>query len=354
MLLYVDKKKLKRRKIKIAGIIISCTFALMANIISFKTALHKTTQSLTTYKTLQTTQDWYNKADIVHLFTSKRHKQIKAVLIPEPLNRENAQTIALALSKLPQNSNLILTDDVLEKDYLQQISSLFTLSVTNTTQSENIIVTTDINNIISLINEQKLFPQTLYYKQTIKLQSNSALQQLLDRRFPPIPQPQNTQEKQQQAIQNFADTYRTDLLSLLHSADSRIAFTTQNLMLQNLGICLSSATQTTCSAKPDCSIQQNIHAAQANLQAQTPQKLYLLTSLEEIPVNTVLTKEDGVFFRFGTKETFILPQNTLSIPNNTDIYAYLKQQAGLNPDYNTPDMKFYKFKTTEIHINDNI
>lgn len=355
MLLYVDKKKLKRRKIKIVSITLSCFLILLANIICLKNSLHQTNKSLTSYEPLQITQDWYNNTDVVTTFSEQKSKQIKAILIPQIINRENALTIALAFSKLPPNhTNLIFADDIKEKAYLQRLGTLFTQSSADTAQPNDIIITNNINNITFLISKQKLSPHTINYKQTAKLQNLPALQKLLNQQFPPTPQPQTEQEKQQQAIQNFAKTYRTDLQNLIHASSSYIAFSTRNLILQNLGICLSTAEKTICSIRPDNSLQQNIRIALINLHHQAPQKLFLLTTPEEIPVNAILDADDGILFHYGSKEAFILPQKRGQYPNNTNIYAYLKQQAGLNPDYHTPDMKFYKFKTTEIDINDKI
>ena len=354
MLLYVDKKELRHRKIKLISIILSCFLILLANFICFKTTLHQTNKSLTTYKPLQITQDWYNKAGVVTLFSEKKSKQIKAIIIPQTLNRENVLTIALAFSKFADsNPNLVFADDISEQEYLQQLGALFTQSAAQT-PSNNIVITTDLNNLIPLINKQKLYPHTINYAQTAKLQHLSSLQKLLNQKFPPACQPQTAQEQQLQAIKTFANTHHADLQSLIHSSSRSIAFTTRNLILQNLGVCLSTASKTSCCAEQNKSLQHNIHTALAGLSHHSPQKLFLLTTPEKLSSHTTLDTDDGVFLRYGNDETFILPQKRKQLANNTDIYAYLKQQAGLNPDYNTPDMKFYKFKTTEININDNI
>ncbi len=355
MLLYVDKKKLKRHKIKIICITLSWILIILANIICFKTALHHTSQTLTTYTTLQKKQDWYNNADIVTIFSEKQNKTIKAIIIPKQINRENVLTIALAFSNLPRrNTRLVFANDAPQKQLLQKLGTIFIQASADETPQNTIIITTDINNVISLINEYKLYPNILNHKQSAKLQSIPSIQQLLNQHFPPRAQPQTPQEQQLHAIQNFANTYHTDLQNLINTSPPTIKFTAQNLILQNLGVCISSADQTACSVEPDNSLQQNIRIALASLNAQIPQKLFLLTTLEEIPANTVLADNDGLFFRYGLKKTFILPQKKAQSSNNTNIYAYLKQQAGLNPDYQSPDMKFYKFKTTEININDNI
>ncbi len=352
MLLYVDKKKLKRRKIKIISITLSCILILIANIIHFRTALHQTDQSLTAYTPLQTTQNWYNGADVVTVFSA--HKQIKAILIPQNTNRENTLTIALALSRLPAGKTILtFTEDVSPKNYLQTLSGLFISPEENKTQ-ENVIITTDINQIIPLINELKLTPAALNYRQTANLRTNERLNSFINRHFPPEPQPLGIQEKQQQALEQFAQKYRSDLLKLIQSSENSIAFINKSLLLQHLAVCISSKDKTVCNATAGYSLQKNLHTALAGLHSQTPQKIFLLTTPEEIPFNTVLEKDDGALLRYGTKEAFILPQKKAQNPNNTNIYAYLKQQAGLNPDYHSPDMKFYKFKTTEIDINDNI
>lgn len=355
MLLYVDKKKLKRRKIKIISITLSCILILLANIIHFNKTLHQTDKTLATYKDLQITQNWYNNADTATIFSEKKTKQIKAILIPKTINRENTLTIAFAFSKLlSSENNISFTNDVPEKEYLQKISNLFTQPTTENSLANTILVTTNIDNAAPLIKKEKLYPYTLNYKQAIQLQEMPSLQKLINEKFPLAPKPQSIQEQQQHSIKNFADKYHTDILSLIRTPQKTITFTTQNQILQNLGVCLSSQHKTICSTAPNKSLQLNIRTAIANLQNQKPQKLFLLTPLEEIPLNSPIDTDDGLFFRYGKQESFILPQINHFIPNNTNIYAYLKQQTGLNPDYHTPDMKFYKFKTTEININDNI
>ena len=353
MLLYVDKKKQKRRKIKIFSLILGGALVILANVIHFNTALHQTDKHLTNYKNLQITQNWYDKADVVCLFSDKK-KIIRAIVIPQKITAENLLTTALAFSRLTEPRQITFTNEVPEKEYLSQLYAVMSPQSKDIPSLETIHITTDVSQITQLINRQKLSPSVLHYNQTSKLPENPELQQLIETHFPPLPQPKDKQEEELLAISSFAQTHQKELQNLITSPDKPTAFISQNFMLQNISVCLSSASKTSCSINPDNSLQKNIHTALAHLPNEPVQKLYLLTSLKKISQNDEIPQNDGILFRFEERETYLLSQKGFQNSNISNIYAYLKQQAGLNPEYQSQNMEFYKFKTKEITINDNI
>ena len=87
-----------------------------------------------------------------------------------------------------------------------------------------------------------------------------------------------------------------------------------------------------------------------------PQKLLLLTSNEEIsfPLPLKLDDDDGVLFRYGKLKSFLMPTEWHALTNLKEISAKLKIKAGINPDYTAPDMKFYRFKITEVVLDEEI
>ncbi|MCM1322713.1 MAG: hypothetical protein NC218_00830 [Acetobacter sp.] len=351
MLLYVDKKKQKRHRIKIITITITSILILLANILCFKNAIHHTTQHLSDYQSLQKIHSWYIHANLVYIFTSKANDQVQVITIPQNINKENSYTFALAITKIASaNDHFIFSEDIKNKEYLQKIINL-SISTATTSHPKDIIITTDINTILPQIKKYHLVPTVLNYQQTRKIQQKSHLQQFINQHFPPKKAPKNKLEQEKEALINFTQTHHKELQSIFTKAQT-IPFTSENLLLQNAGVCLNTAQNTYCSTDTKKSLRANIQAALTQF-TETPLQLILLTSQEEISPSTQLEADEGIRFCYGNQESIILPSQKQQT-NNFNIYAYLKQQAGLNPEYYSEEMKFYKFKTTEIDINDNI
>jgi len=353
MLLYVDKKKQRRQRLKIIISALSCFLILFANIFHFTDTLHQTEQHLTDFHPLEHSHPWYNQSDVVIIFTSKGKNTPLAILIPQRLNRENISTIALAFSKLANTSfKITFTPEITEKKSLQKLASIFTQTIPSDSAENNVIVSTQISELLSLINSNNLYPTVLHYQDTQKLQKTAELQTLINTLYPlPLP-PQSRLEKEKQALEHFAAKYHKKLTNFFLPHPESIIFTDKNLFLQNTGICLTTPHKNICQTDEKTSLQLNIQTALKKLPNDTkPQKLILLTSMQEIELQTPLAEDEGVAFRYGERQTLLLPHEK---NEKIDTYTLLKQNAGINPDYQTSDMKFYKFKTMEIDINDNI
>lgn len=353
MLLYVDKKRQRRQRLKIIISILACFLVLCANISRFNITLHQTEQHLTDFHSLEHSHHWYTKSDIVTIFTAKGTETPRAILVPQRLNRENISTIALALSKLTNTSfKITFTPEITEKESLQKLAAVFTQTTPPASAENNVIVSTQMHELLNLINDNNLYPTVLHYQDTQKLKKTAELQKLIDTLYPlPLP-PQSRLEEEQQALKSFAAKYHKELLNFFLPHPEPIIFTDKNLFLQNTGICLTTPHKNICQTDNTASLQLNIQAALKELPNNTkPQKLILLTSMQEISPQTPLAADEGAAFRYGERQTLILPHEKSEKINT---YALLKQNAGINPDYQTSDMKFYKFKTTEIDINDNI
>lgn len=349
MLLYVDKKKQKRRRLKIIITTLASLFFLCANIIFFSTRLQQTKQHLTNFHPQKQTSAWYKNSDIVTIFTQNKHQHPHAIIIPEKINRENLLIIALAFSKMGNTPFTVeLTPDVKESLTLQKLATLYNTSPN--TPKHKIHISTDINALSDLIKTKRLHPTTLHYQNTKKLKQTNELQTLLDTTFPLPAEPQTQLEQEQYALKSFALTYHNELQNFFTDKPQKIAFTNQNLFLQNVGICLMTDQTRICELNNTSSLQANIRTALEKISTK-PQKLLLLTSKQEIKPNTFLAGDEGAIFEYGNRHALLLPHEK---DEKINTYTLLKQKAGLNPDYYSKDMKFYKFKTTEIDINDNI
>lgn len=355
MLLYVDKKKEKRRKLKKISVVFFLALVLIGNILHFKTALHTPQQALTSYSSIRFSQNWYNKAEVVYFFANPDEVQ-QLIVIPKNFNRENTVTTALAFSKLQKNATtLFFTPEVTHQEELQKLAKIFFPSLTiSNADTADILLTTEVNALASIIRQKKLSPIVLNYKRAEKLLNLQLLETFLDTYFPLFPAPADPQEKELLSLRKFAEKYRKELQNLL--LQKQISdFSAQNLFLQNAKICIKTENKTVCRTSSETSLKKNLLKALQSLpEGQSPQKLFFLTSELQIPEFSSLKDNEGLHFRCQNRETMLLPENISALANKNNAFYILKKRAGLNPQYTSPDMTFYKFKTMEIDINDSI
>lgn len=351
MLLYVDKKKQKRRQIKIIISTLAVFLSLIANSICLSKALQQTNKHLTKFSPFEHTQPWYQNSHVVTVFTHKKSTVPLAILIPQTINRENLLTIALAFSKFNHHAfEIEMTSEITQTATLQKLATLFNKKTK--TPAKKIIITTKAEQLNDFIKQNKLFPTALHYQNTKKLKITNELQTFIDSAFPLPKKPQNQLEKEKKALELFTAKYKKEILNLLLAKPQLNAYTSKHLLLQNANICLTTTHKNICETNKNISLKNNLQTAIKKLPKNAPlKKLFLLTSLKEIKINTPLATDEGAAFRYGTKQSLILPHEKNEKINT---YILLKQQAGLNPEYHSKKMKFYKFKTTEININDNI
>jgi len=354
MLIYVDKKKEKQKKIKIISLILCGIFIVLLNIKYYYSSQNSNTQSLTSYQTLKHSNPWYNQSSPIYLFSSKQNPNQNILIIPSELTRENATTIAFILSKLPYSQySLNLTTEVPNKKTIRNITEKV-ITISNTAPS-NITITTDLSNVEDIINDENLYPSISNYKKAQKTLNNSPLNEILNDIFPlPIPVEDDI-KKEQQNLKSFSKD-NLKYLKRLILKQKEPPFTKQYLFLQNVRLCLKSKDKISCSTSTRNSLKKNLAIALQKLKKDTPHKLLLWTS--DFPLDDQSFKElksdEGIYFKSQNRESFLLPQDINTLTNQKDIIYILKQKVGLNPQYTTPDMKFYKFKITEVDLDDNI
>lgn len=408
MLLYIDKKKQKRRRIKIAALTVAAVLFVILNCTHFSTALHQTDKTLLTYHPRPSMAEEYEHSAPVTLFTfisaSVADSAPAVILIPSVANRQNFITTAQAFSQIaPDTTEVQFTPEIKETSALLSLIQIFAPacritesshtavnqpdtipSDTEPSSSRSIIVSSDINAVKAVISAQNLYPHTINYTAALKkfktLEAFSSVKPLLDRLFPLAPKTQGKLAAEQNALRSFAFEHKKELLAAFYlEALSPTAFpqvasparlSTDNLLLQNAPLCLTTREKTACSLDLNASLEKNLKTALHRLSpGQTPFRLSLLTSAIEITPQTILMPDEGLMFRFGSRENLLLPQeiaafrkslaarNRQPVPasaDNAEIFRFLQLRSGLNPDYHNDQMKFYKFKTVEINLNDNI
>ncbi len=361
MLLYVDKKKERQKKIKRSLLIISIIFVICLNFICFSTDLNQTKSRLLEYRAQTSTPQWYTQTEPITILSTPSKTEL-FILIPQHLNRENLSTIAHAFSYIPpQATEIKFTPEINESALLLKLAQIFAPEIKSNNHSTQIIVSSDEDKILELTQSKNYSPKTINYTTSSNTFQNQELQNFLDTYVPLPPITTTTQEQEKENLNRLIKDHKDIILSVIPSKPySTISYpiSSQYILLQNASICLSSQEKKICKLNNDRSLTQNItDSIQKFSSHEKIQKLSLLTSLQEIPIHTPLTQDDGLMFRFEQREHILLPQEIEQSPKEqtaSNIYRYIKQQAGLNPDYNNPKMKFYKFKTVEINIDDNI
>lgn len=215
MLLYIDKKKQKRRRIKIAALTVAAVLFVILNCTHFSTALHQTDKTLLTYHPRPSMAEEYEHSAPVTLFTftsaSAADSAPAVILIPSVANRQNFITTAQAFSQIaPDTTEVQFTPEIKETSALLSLIQIFAPacritesshtavnqpdtipSDTEPSSSRSIIVSSDINAVKAVISAQNLYPHTINYTAALKkfktLEAFSSVKPLLDRLFPLAP-----------------------------------------------------------------------------------------------------------------------------------------------------------------------
>ena len=351
MLLYVDKKAEKRKKIKYTLIASLCIFFIVANIYQFQKSIHIPNQTLSNYTSFTYQENsWYNKTPPITTYSSPNSLQ-KIILIPKTLTREISTEIINIVSQNINNEkpHISILSNTNDSDFLYQIIKTEIPNIELSNSDNSLIISDNYKKIKPLIYQHKLKPSTLAYsKQNII--NNHTLNNLLNQRFPLPNTPNNKLDKEQEALKNFIINHSNELNNLLNNKSfTEQKLSHQNLLLQNTFFCIKTNTQTYCNLKDDISLFKAISNIINEIPAtQKIENLILITSFQETTPNN-LSPNAGLLFRFNNRQSIILPQDIKNEPFQT-----IKQQAGINPLYTSNKMKFYQFKTVEMKKDDNI
>lgn len=354
MLLYVDKKKQKRRRVKIITAVLAGCFVLFANIVLFYSMLDKADMALVDSPSLQGKSTAVSEADAntIGLFSSKNNASPEIVIISKEINRFNLITTAYVFSKLsPTVKNVYFSPEVKSREYLLRLLRVYLPDVRLSDAKDGVIITTDYELFADVIQQNKLSPKIFYYSHAQRQQKPAVLDKLLNEKFPLPVMPKTRLEKEKSALAKFAGRYQKELRGLLNGNDVDFAF--RHYLLQQANVCFVSEKNIICNFAANNSLQKNIRMLSENPSFSTAgiKKMALLTSLQEIDAGDDIQSDEGVAFRYGERETIILPGEKSKYD---DLYSALLLNAGINPDYFADDMRYYKFKTVEVNADDKI
>lgn len=354
MLLYVNKKQQRRKRIKLVSLILFCVFVVLANIIHFNNALHKSDKNLTDYTPITFVHNWYNSAQNITLFSSSYNPSEQIIIIPSTINRETSLTLAYAFSKISSAPSLEFTQEVPNTEFLAKLVSAATISQKKASTT-NLLITTDSELVRNQILDKKLYPTVINYQQAKKITNNKDIMDLINNSFPLPKESGYVLDKQQNSLQKFISAYQKNINPISPRTNIQ-NLSLHGFLLQNISLCLQTPTAKFCSINNSNSFQKNLSVVLKQIDDYTKiTKLTLLTSSEEISPNTLLKPDEGIIFKYGIKEQLLLPSEvTELIQKQQNPYLVIKQLAGYNYQYNAADMKFYKFKIVEIDINDKI
>lgn len=344
MLLYVNKKAIRRKKIRILLIILAFVIFASANIICFKQKFHTSTQTPNDYVSIKKEPLFIESYPIVQEYTYKNN-ETKQILIPKNITEQSANKIAQIL-KNKKITSVFFTNELKNNNILHDIIKFFDIQISNTIQPQTIIISSDINLLTPTIYEKKLFPKTIIYQKY----QNPKFNQMLEQHFPSPLKPKDKLSKEVLSLQSFITDYKLELINLVKNKDlTKQKFSHQEILLQNINFCLQTNNNLFCNIDAKISFAKKIKEILKNIPLKdTVQKLILLTSFEPTKSQTI-AQEYGLLFKFENRNTILLPHQ---ITQNA--YEDIKIKAGINPTYTNDNMKFYQFKIVEINIDDNI
>ncbi len=345
MLLYVNKKEIRRKKIKIFLITIFSILFCFANIMHFKKNLHTPLDNINSYQTITLSPLLPSNIPSVMMFVSK-NKKTKHILLSQNITKENAYKIVKALNSNKKTTKVFLTHEIKDNILLQNLINHTQHEISEIQTPNTIIITSDITKLIPLIYKDQLYPKSITYSDI----KDVTLSNIINAFFTPDFIPQNTLETEQQNLQSFANDYKKELLDLIKNPSlTKIQYSKQYTLLKNASFCIKTNTKTTCNTSKDFSFIKSLtQTLKTFLPSEKIQKLIILTSFEPISNKTIL-KHAGLLFKYEKRQAILLPEEIT--PSSFDD---IKIKAGINPSFTTNTMKYYQFKTVEINLNDNI
>ncbi|MBE6462822.1 MAG: hypothetical protein E7005_03575 [Alphaproteobacteria bacterium] len=347
MLLYVNKKQERKKRIKLLSLIAFIIFFITANIINFYHKLHTTTDNLSSYQSITHLNTWYKNYEPIEIYKTKDN-QIKVILIPNALTREITETLSTLLEKISKTPSpkIHFLGNASLFELIKELAQIHNIEITDKITKKSIIISSDFDLLKSHIYSNKLFPKTITYVNSTNPKSLS----LLNKYFPLPISPKTNLSKQKHSLTLFAKAYQKELetISTTNNYNSQ-KFHKQSALLKNIPLCLQTTNSTFCTLDNKTSLIKNIIKTKEQNKANAPYtKLILLTNFEKTTLET-FSPQNGLLFKFHSRETILLPNE-----KDKNHFYTIKQKSGINPNYETKDMEFYQFKTVEINLNDNI
>jgi acyl-CoA synthetase (AMP-forming)/AMP-acid ligase II len=160
-------------------------------------------------------------------------------------------------------------------------------------------------------------------------------------------------QKEISSLNEFVLMYKKDILDAL-SPNHKHSFTTHGFFLKNANICINYQHNKICEINNNYSLEKNIkNIIEKNIDKNISH-INILTSLKEISTTESLENNDGIALIFENRTEVLLPHELKQLSQTDNPFYIIKNKMGINPDYTSSKMKYFKFKTLEIEINDNI
>ena len=345
MLLYVNKKEIRRKKIKIFLIILFSVLFCYANIIHFKKNLHTSPDKISSYQTITKKPIHPFNIPTVEIFLSK-NKNIKHILLPQNITKETTYKIVKALNIHNNTTTVYLTPEIKNNILLHQIINYTKHEISEVITPNTTILTTNIKDLKPLIYKDKLYPKSITYSYIDDITLTNIINNFFKKDFVA----KNTLEEEQHNLQIFIKDNKKELIDLIKNKSiTDIYYPKQNNLLKNASFCIKTSQQTICNTQKNISFVKSISQTLKTIPANEKiQKLILLTSFEPID-NITNLKNSGLLFKYEKRQAILLPDEIT--PTSFDD---IKIKSGINPTFKTNTMHYYQFRTVEIEINDNI
>ena len=236
MLLYVNKKQERKKRIKQLSLIAFIIFFITANIINFYYKLHTTTDTLSSYQAITHINTWYKNYEPIEVYKTKNN-HIRAILIPTSSTREISETLSSLLEKISKqpSSKLHFLDNHSSYELITELAQIHNIKTTNQITKNTIIISSDFNLLKPHIYNNKLFPKTITYLSSTNKNSLA----LLDKYFPLPILPKTNLAKQKHSLTLFAKAHKKELqtISTTNNYNSQ-KFHKQSALLKNIPLCL--------------------------------------------------------------------------------------------------------------------
>ena len=344
MLLYVNKKAIRQKKIRITLIIFFSIVFIIANIICFKQTFHTSSKTPNNYTSIKKDALFIESFPVIEAYTTK-NKATKLILIPKNLTKQASHKLAHIFTR-EKITSVFITSELNDNKVLLDIIKFFDIGLSNTISANTVVISSDTTKTTPIIYQEKLYPNTIIYQE---LKDNN-FAKMLEQHFYKKNIATDNLSKEATALNNFIKDYKNELVNLAKNNElNKQKFAHQDGLLQNIKFCLQTNNQIYCNIDDKISFAKKISKILQTIpQQDTVTKLILLTSFEEITPQT-FTPNCGLLFKFNDRSAILLPEEITA-----DAFNNIKIKAGINPAHTNNIMTFYQFKTAEIILNDNI
>jgi hypothetical protein len=344
MLLYVNKKAIRQKKIRITLIIFFSILFIFANIICFKQTFHTSSKTPNNYTSIKKEALFIETYPIIEAYTTKNNAT-KLILIPKNLTKQASHKLAHIFTH-EKTASVFITNELNNNKTLLDIIKFFNIEISQTISTNTVVISSDTAKATPIIYQEKLYPSTIIYQEF----KDNNFAKMLEQHFYKKAIATDNLSNEARALNDFITDYKDELINLVKNNKlNKQKFAQQDGLLQNIKFCLKTNKQVYCDIEDKISFAKKISKILQTIpQQETIKKLILLTSFEETTPQT-FAPNCGLLFKFNKRNAILLPEEI-----TPEAFNNIKIKAGINPAHTNNIMTFYQFKTAEIILNDNI